>query len=192
MILAKLLVTQNRNWKLAQNDRKTSFFADSVVRWVDRMIRPNRFGRFSPKLRPKLRFRSYTNCNSLYSRYFFWSKWGFSGSVNILFVTVEKTLNKVYLVAALEPHFTNPLLILDRFWKTTTRSTFLVSHSIAFFAKGTMTNFKPYWSWLLSEIHTFLQFYRLPASVVHKQPTFSNKNVWSRLILIFEAEYFLF
>ena len=105
-------------------------------------------------------------------------------SLNILFVTVEKTLNKVYLVAALEPHFTNPLLILDRFWKTTTRSTFLVSHSIAFFAKGTMTNFKPYWSWLLSEIHTFLQFYRLLASIVHKQPTFSNKNFWNRYLKI--------
>ena len=45
---------------------KTSIFADSVIRPNWPKLRPNWFGRFSPKLRPKLRFQSYTTFNISY------------------------------------------------------------------------------------------------------------------------------
>ena len=41
--------------------RKNDVFWQFRFRQVDRKIRPKRFGRFSPKFRPKFRFRSYTS-----------------------------------------------------------------------------------------------------------------------------------
>ena len=47
--------------KLPKCCQKWRFFADSVVRQSSPKLRPNCFGRKWPKLRLKLRFRSYTN-----------------------------------------------------------------------------------------------------------------------------------
>ena len=41
-------------------DHNFPYFPDSVVRQTSPKLRPNYFGRNPPKLRPKLRFRSYT------------------------------------------------------------------------------------------------------------------------------------
>ena len=50
--------------KWPKSGQKWRIFADSVIRPTSPKLRPNRFGRKWPKLRPKLRFRSYTNKNN--------------------------------------------------------------------------------------------------------------------------------
>ena len=44
--------------------KSSKMSSDSAIRQVWPKLRPNRFGRNSPKLRPKLRFRSYTSAKS--------------------------------------------------------------------------------------------------------------------------------
>ena len=53
------------SFKIVRNSPKMTFFADSVVRQSSPKLRPNYFGRKWPKLRPKLRFRSFTTSNQI-------------------------------------------------------------------------------------------------------------------------------